>query len=87
MAVDRLPTVAEFAAKRKVDLAQVQGTGPDGTVTYRDVDRAAAAPIRAAVEARRARRAARQELAQARAEGREVIDRTIRDLFPADYSS
>ncbi|WP_064255536.1 E3 binding domain-containing protein [Rhodococcus sp. HS-D2] len=87
MAADELPTLAEFAAKRKVDLSQVQGTGPDGAVTYRDVDRAAAAPIRAAIEARRARRAARREVEHARAEGREVVARTIRDLFPSDYSS
>ena len=42
------PLARRIARERGVDLAQIQGTGPDGRIVAEDVERAEAAPARAA---------------------------------------
>jgi len=70
------PAVRRLAASLGIDLAGIQGTGPDGAITKSDLD--AAAPAAAGVEKKLTgvRRAMRLNMERA---GREVVASTVSD--------
>ncbi|HWP25498.1 MAG TPA: dihydrolipoamide acetyltransferase family protein [Xanthobacteraceae bacterium] len=69
------PAVRALARELGVDLAQVQPTGPDGSITSADVEKAAAAAAQGTV-LRGARRVMAANMARA---GREVVPATLHD--------
>ena len=77
--VKSAPAVRALAAKLKVDLAAITGSGPDGTITRADVE--AAAPEAAGEPLRGARRAMARNMARAHAE---VVPATVHDTADVD---
>jgi len=76
------PAVRALAKRLGVDLARLTGSGPDGTVTAGDVERAAAGAEEEAPEPLRGvRRTMAQKMAQAHAE---VVPATIADIADID---